>query len=494
MSEAAAIAPTVGATAMRIAPLAVVARGVAFALPVLIAALYGATPVTDAFFYAMAFPTFLMVIVANAFGTVSTPTFARIAAQDPRSIPRFVGAAATLSTAAATGLGLGIILVLRPLLPWVTSFAPDVQRLTWEFVAELLPFMALVGAGVVLRSACDVHGRFLATALSPLLRGGTAIAVLVALHQPLGAHALALAMDLGQAAEVGWYLAILGHAGLRPVPGFGIDPRLRAALAMIVPVLGGEVLVASNLVVDKAFAGLLGPGAVSILEYADRTRFIPQTFAETTLLVVAYATWANLLARGDRAAFARQIDQAMRWLAACLAPVLAGLFVGRRVLFATLYAHGAFSAADADASADAFGLLIPGLWCMLLGAAAMRAHVLEGRLRLVFALGVLSVLANAAFDGLLLHLGVNGLALSSTITWILVPGVYVAALIPTIREAAAGDRWPVVGLVVAASLVVATVVECGPGAPTRLTDPALALAAIACFTLLGLAIRATAPE
>lgn len=484
----------VGRLVLTLAPIAVLARGVAFLVPVAIAHLFGVSPVTDAFFYALAFPSFVMVIVANGFGTVATPAIARVQADAPGELPAFVGGTAIASALAATVVGLVALLALAPLLPAITSFAPSERVLTRQFVGELLPFMALVGAGVILRAACEVRGRFVPAALSPMFRGGTILAVLIALHGRLGPHALPAALVAGQLVEVAWYLAVLRHSGLVPRLVFALDPRLRAVLVDVWPILGGEVLVALNLVVDKGFAGLLAADSVSLLEYADRTRFIPQTFVESTLLAVAFATWSNQVAAGDRAGYARQLEQSLRWIAGWTAPPLAGLYIGRHLLVELLYVRGEFTPADAAASAEAFGWYVPGLWSMLLGALAMRAHVVEGRLKLVFALGIASVAANITLDALLLRpMGIDGLALASSLVWIVVPAGYLLALAPTLRPVARLDRWVAPIAIAAASAGVAVAVEIGWGPPREWLDARLWVAATTCVILLALAMVATRP-
>jgi putative peptidoglycan lipid II flippase len=473
------------------APIAIASRGVAFLIPVLIAHLFGVSGTTDAFFYALAFPTFLMVMVANAFGTVLTPLIARIQATNPDELPAFLGGAVTLAALGSLAVGVLILVGLGPLLPVMTRFAVREQGLTWRFVAELLPFMTLVGTAVVLRSACEVRGRFLPVTLTPMLRGVTVMASLLLLHAPLGARALSIALLLGQVVEVAWLLLLLAQGGLWLRLGWALDPRLRSALHDLLPILGGETLVAFNVVVDKAFAGLSDPGSVSLLEYADRTRYIPQTLLESTLLSVAFATWANLVAREDRRGFATQVGQSLRWVAAFSAPPLAGLHIGRYVLVSTLYVRGEFSEADALASAEAFGWFLPGLWSMMLGTLAMRAHVVERRLGLVLALGAVSVVLNATLDAILMpSLGISGLALASSIVWVVVPAAYLAALAPTLRPITQASQWVGVFAVVALSLLVAAGVEAW-GSPRTFADPVLWVAAAACFVLLGLAAAVT---
>ena len=494
MSDSPATQPParVGWTALSLAPIAIVARGAAFLVPVLIAHLYGVSAVTDAFFYALAVPSFVMVIVANAFGTVATPAFAAIHRERPADLGAAVGTSAVLSGAAAAAVGVAVLAILVPLLPVVTAFDGGQRILVARFVAELLPFKAMVGVAAVLRSACEIRGRFRRVALAPLWRGLGMIGAIVALHGGLGPHALPAGMLVGQLVEVGWLAGLLASADVRLRVRATLDPRVRQAFADVGPIFGGEVLVAANVVVDKAFAGALPAGAVTWLEYADRTRFIPQSFAESTLAPVAFATWSNQVARGDARGFTVQVDQSLRWMAAFSAGPLAGLYIGRHVIVALLFARGAFTRDDAAHAADAFGFYVPGLWSMFLGALAMRANVVQRRLWLVGALGAVSVALNALLDGVLSgRMGINGIALGSSLVWTVVPGLYVAALWPVLRPIATWRTWlpPLALAAVAAALAVG--IELVHGAPADFTDPVLWIAAVVCVGLVGAAAKVT---
>ena len=187
----------------------------------------------------------------------------------------FVGGTATVAALSGVAFGGLVLLALWPALPWVSNFDAPTRAWTWWFVAELMPFMALTAAGVILRAGCEIRGRFVPVALAPLLRGGT-VMLTIWLAQPLiGAHALPLGLVLGDVVQTVWYVGTLMSADVVPIPGITLDHRLARLGRDALPLLAGEVLVALNTVVDKAFAANLDTGSVTLLEYADRTRFIP---------------------------------------------------------------------------------------------------------------------------------------------------------------------------------------------------------------------------
>ena len=484
---------SVGRTALLLVPIAIASRGAAFLVPVAIAAWFGVNATIDAWFWALAFPTFTLVLAGTSLGTAATPALAEVRSQAPARLPVFLGGLLAWSALAALLLGVTLCLLAPTYLRHASEFDAATQRLAATFLWELVPFAVLTTAGMVLRVGCEVHGRFTGVAVTPVLRAGVVLAVTWLSMPALGPHALALGLVTGEAVQFFWWLWLLHRAsGLWPRPTLTLDPAVRRVGRDLAPILGGEMLVALNIVVDVAFAGTLpAEGSVATLEYADRARVIPQTLLHSTLAMVAFAAWANLRAE-DRLDEARAaVDQALRWTLVLAAPVLAGMFIGRYVLVGLLFERGAFSADDTARVASVLGCYLPGVLPNLLGILAVRAHIIERNLVLVFWLGVTSMLANAALNTLLIGpLGLEGLALATTLNMLLIPGLYIRALRGMVPFP--GRPWLTALLLAAAAITIAILVEVGPGAPRTLLDPVLWLAAVPCVLLLGAGWRWTA--
>ena len=478
----------VGRTALLLVPLAVLSRGVAFLVPVVVARWFGVGMVTDAWFWALSFPTFALVLASTAVGTASLPALARAQVSAPERLGQIAGGLMAWAGLVSGAVGLTLSLALPLALPYVTAFDAETQRLATGLLWALVPFMALTCAGAVLRVTAEVLGRFQAVAITPVLRATIVISAMGALRGPLGPYALPAGLLAGEVAQVLYWAWLGRQRGVRVRLSLSLDETVRQVGRDLAPILGGEVLVALNLVIDKGFAATLPTGSVATLEYADRARVIPQTVLESSLLMVGFATWSNLRAAGRVAEARASMDAALRWTLALAAPPLAGMYIGREILVRLMFERGAFGPEDTATTAAVLGWFIPGILPNLLGILAVRAHVVERNLRLVFGMGLLSVLLNTLGDAALIGpWGIEGLALATTLNNLVVPGVYVIALRPAWR----GTAWLGPLGVAAASAAVAALVELRWGAPTSLLDPVLWGAALGCFALLGLGVAST---
>lgn len=477
----------VGRTALLLVPLALLSRGVAFLVPVVVARWFGVGPTTDAWFWALSFPTFVLVLASSAVSTASLPVIAAVHAEDPRRLGSLVGGLALLASAGALLAGSLIVASGPTLLAQFTAFDAQTRALARHFLLALLPFMALTCTSAVLRATAEMLGRFRAVAMTPILRAGIVIGTMMALRSRLGPDALPAGLAAGELAQLAFWAALITAAGVRIRPSLRLHPRVRQVGRDLAPILGGEVLVALNLVIDKAFAAALPSGSVATLEYADRARVIPQTLLESTLLMVAFATWSNLRAAGRTEEARASVGQALKWTLGLATPVLAGMYIGRVVMVRLMFERGAFHPADTAATSAVLAWFIPGILPNLLGILAVRAHVVERNLRLVLGLGAVSVAMNTAGDALLMGpLGLRGLALATTLTSFVVPALYLWALRGQVEIRGWGRP---LGLALA-SIGVAAAFQLGPGPPDSLRSPALWLAAALTTGLLLAGLRA----
>lgn len=478
---------SIGRTSLLLAPLAIGARAVAFFVPVVIAAWYGVQPATDAFFWALSVPTFLLVLGSTTMGTVLVPVLARLRVSAPERLGTVVSAAATLAALVAAALGAGVALIAPGLLPLVTRFDAATRGLTVTFAWALVPFLVAVAVAAVLRAGCEVHGRFSAPAAAPVFRAIATLAT-VWLLRPLGPLALPVGFCAGNLAECALLGTILHLQGLRLRPSLALPAELGAAGRAFAPVLGGETMVALNLITDKLFAGTGAEGSVSLLEYADRARMIPATLLESTLLVVAFNAWAAARARGEDEGRHRAVATTLWWVCLLAPPVLAGMGIGRVALIRLLY--GGFTEDHVVATAATLGAFLPGVFLSLVGALVTKAHIVEGRYTLVLKLGALSFGLNALLDAAFMPtFGLPGLAGATSLTTAVVTGASFVALLPSLRSAFPARQAGVALALAATSGALVLAALAADFAPASVTDPRLWVAAVPFLGLLALGAR-----
>jgi hypothetical protein len=109
----------------------------------------------------------------------------------------------------------------------------------------------------------------------------------------------------------------------------------------------------------------------------------------------------------------------------------------------------------------------------MLGSLAIRAHIVEGHLRWVMAMGAVSLSLKCLLNWSLLSYGLLGLTLASSLTWFIVPSAHLWRLRSTLSGVSTWDGWlPIIAL----TLLCATAAglwELAVGGPTSLLTPSL---------------------
>ena len=473
----------IGRTSLRLVPIVLLSRGAAFAVPIAIAMWFGADSVSDAWYWALSLPTFSLILAGSALGTAAVPIMAE--AKSDGAMAQLLST--VLGWVGLLSLGLGILFASSaPVLLRLTSqFDSETQQLASTYCWLLVPFVCLTTLSAALKAACELKQIFMALTWTPVLRATAVIGITWITLKPLGAMALPIGLVSGESIQFAFWFLLLWRKGIQPVPNLKLPPQMLKLSQHVIWLLGGEALVAFNIVVDKIFASRLDEGAVSILEYADRARVIPQTLLHASLAMVAFAVWSKLWATELKSQAYSSMNRALHWVLALASPVIAGMWIGRFVLCALLFERGAFGPSESSSTAVVLGGYLLGVIPNLLAILLVRIHVLQRHFTLIFGLGIASMMLNAVLNWFFIHsYGLLGISLSTSVMVCIITLCYGIKLPKAIRPRRWYVGWTAFGL----SLLTAIAFEYN-GAPKQLWDKQLWVAALSCILILIWALR-----
>src|SRR3989442_502549 len=215
-----------------------VSRVVGFVRDIVVALVFGAGPVTDAFFVAFRIPNILRRLLAEgALSTAMIPVFSEyFVTQSRPEVLRMLRAVLALALVA---LGVTALLGIATA-PWlVTAIAPGIAEdparggLAVLLTRVMFPYVVLVGLAALAAGALNAQGRFFASALGPAVQNvGMILAIsLLASRVDPPILSLATAVPLGAIAQLPVQLPSLRRSGR---PGGPRAPCRRG------PIGGGE--------------------------------------------------------------------------------------------------------------------------------------------------------------------------------------------------------------------------------------------------------------
>lgn len=401
-----------------------VSRLAGFVRDVIIAKVFGAAMLADAFFVAFAIPSLLRRLFAEgALSAAFVPVFSSYLRSHSEAETRRLVAVALgaqlLVLLAVTGLGI----LLSPYL--VTIFVPgfyaDAEKfaLTVRLTRLMFPFILFIGIAVLFMGVLNARQHFLTPALAPLMLNLGIIGSALWLTRHLDTPVLALGVGVlaGGLGQLLLQMPPLYRCGLLVLPRLSFrHPGLRRIWSLVVPTIVGLSAMQVNLMVDRLLASFLPEGSISYLYYANRLVQFPLGAFGAALGVAVLPTMASQASAGAIDQLKATLNFGLRLTFFVSVPATLALIILGAPIMNVLFERGAFGAQATSASAFALSLYAVGL-CAYSGIKiatpvyyALHDSATPVKLSLI-AMGT-NVVLNLALMGPLRH---GGLALATSL-------------------------------------------------------------------------------
>jgi putative peptidoglycan lipid II flippase len=320
----------------------------------LIAAMFAASPATDAFVVAFRIPNLLRRLFAEgAFSQAFVPLLAEYKNRRGEDETKLLidRTATTLSFAllAITVLGVAVSpIIIYASAPGFSS-DPDKFDLTVRMLRITFPYILFISLVSFAGGILNTWSRFAVPAFTPTLLNLSFIAgaLLFApyFHPPI--VVLAWSVFAGGVLQLAFQLAGLVRLGMVPRPAFAwSDPGVRRILTLMGPAVIGVSVGQLSLLINTIFASYLEHGSVTWLYYADRLMEFPTALLGVALGTVLLPSLSKHHADAAAAEYSRLLDWGLRLTLMLAAPAALALAVLSVPLITTLFYHGRFTGHD----------------------------------------------------------------------------------------------------------------------------------------------------
>src|SRR5262249_41395019 len=336
--------------------LTLVSRITGFMRDIALAAILGAGPLADAFIVAFRLPNHFRAIFAEgAFNAAFVPAYARIRASGGAGVAALVADRIfTLLFAVEVAL-LALALVFTPAV--IGLLAPGMSRdpgqfaLAVELTRITFPYLLLVSLVTLYGGILNALNRFAAAAAGPVFLNLAMIAALgPAVFFRSAAHAAAWGVFIAGCAEV---LLVAADARRNKVlpsfRAFALDDDIKRFFRALGPAIVGSGGTQIALFADTII-GSTSAGALSALYYADRINQLPIGVIGIAAGTVLLPEMGSRLASGDEAGARHSQNRAIEFTLLLAVPCVIAFLLVPDLIMRALFAHGAFTRANADAA------------------------------------------------------------------------------------------------------------------------------------------------
>jgi len=336
-----------------------------------IAAFFGASWMTDAFWIAFRIPNMLRRLLGEGSLTISfVPVFTEYLEKKSKdeAIELAQNVFTILSMILAVVSVLGIL--LSPIIVGILApgFFPDPNKfnLTVFLNRLMFPYIFFIALVALCMGILNSFRHFTAPALSPVMLNIAMIAAAFVLRpyfaEPI--TALAIGVLIGGALQLAMQWPVLLKFGFKLKWRFNLrHPGIRQIGRLMLPaILGAGVTTINVAIVGMILASLLPSGSVTYLFYADRIMELPLGIFAIAIGTAALPSFSKHVATGQINELKSGIAFSLRLMLFVTIPATVALMALNLPIISVLFQRGAFDARAAQLTGQALFCYALGLW------------------------------------------------------------------------------------------------------------------------------------
>ena len=390
-----------------------------------IAAFFGASWTTDAFWVAFRIPNMLRRLLGEGSLTVSfVPVFTEYLQKKtkPEALELADNAFTILSVilAAVSALGIALSPVIVGLIAPGFMANPEQYQLAVFLNRLMFPYIFFIALVALCMGILNSFRHFTSPALSPVMLNIAMITAALALHdafvQPI--TALAAGVLAGGVLQLAMQWPALRKFGVSFHFRFNLrHPGIRQIGALMLPAILGAGVGTINVFVGTVLASLLPGGSVTYLFYADRIMEFPLGIFAIAIGTAALPSFSAHAAAGKTEELKSGISFSLRLMLFLTIPSMVALMALHLPIISVLFQRGAFDAQAAVYTGQALFCYALGLWAYSVLRVFVSAFYSLKDSKWPLKAGIITLVVNVVFSLTLMYpLRHNGIALAGSIS------------------------------------------------------------------------------
>lgn len=313
----------------------------------IIGSLFGASGLTDAYFAAAKFSNlFTSLFGEGSLGTVVIPLYNEKSKKEGVDAANdLIFSVMNLAIAFTSTVSIIMIVFSRPIIRIFGGLKDpsrlDVASNLLKIMAFYLMFIALSG---IVASVLNNYKRFMISASTALVFNTTIIVGTLLLNKPFGIYGVGISFLLSGMFQL-----------LMQLPEFMLivkkykfifnlkDKYVRNMFLLMAPTLIGIFGFQINEFISLNFAGLLGNGVISAMNYASRLYLLPIGVFAISLSVVIFPSMSKAIVNDNWKELKKLVTRGLNLLAFLIIPSIVILFGYAKEIVTLIYKHGRFS-------------------------------------------------------------------------------------------------------------------------------------------------------
>ena len=408
-----------------IAVLTIISKFAGFLRDVFVAQAYGATSVSDAYFYAYQIPSLALILLGGLGGPFYTATvavFSKIVT-DVTKKPDETVKKTFYQFVTITAIVFGVLSVLVYIFSdtiiglIISQGTPELIKIASMQLKIMSPMILIGGVIGIYYGVANVYREFFYTSLSPLMASITIIFALIFLPNDKYGLILAYSTLVGAVFQLILQLPACFRVGLFYRPSFSFASNEMKQLGEILfPAMLGTTVGQINVYIDMFFTSGLEEGAWSAVSYGNKIFQFPVGVITTAFLVPLFPMFSSFVGQKDFSSLKEYFHKGLNSLWFLSFPVFALMAIFSYDAIKFLFERGAFDSDDTFLVSQALFFLSVSIIPYVARDAVTRVFYAFGDSKTPFLIAVLSIAVKSVMNFIFVRIfGVGGITLSTTI-------------------------------------------------------------------------------
>lgn len=313
------------------------------------AAGFGASMVTDAYFAAFFVPnTLSLILLSNSVAIVFLPVFVEAFQRDKRHAWQIASTLFNLSFLLLSAVVLLASLTAQFWMPILYSGFPDpTMELAIRLTQILMPMLVFIGLSTIVTAVLNSFDHFAVPAFAPVLSNIIVIFAIFLSYFFGGIEGVAVAVTLSAVAQLVIQLPVLRRFESQYSLSLQIkDPMVGRVFRLAIPLIIYFAIAYASQAVERNIASSLVVGTVSAMSYAANLFRVPIAIFAGSIGTVIYPRLSLEAANEANDQFSGSMSRAIGATTMFLLPLSCWLLINSEILVNALFGFGRFSAED----------------------------------------------------------------------------------------------------------------------------------------------------
>jgi len=300
-------APGVLKAAWLIALVTIASKFIGFARDMVVANFYGATMVSDAYFYALQIPSLAIIIlggVGGPFHSATVAVFSKLLGEDYKvteAVNKLYNTFLTITFLFFAFLAVaGFFFADKIMGIIISAGSPELVALATHHFKIMSPILLIGGVIGIYYGLLVCHKKYILPNLSPMVLSLVVIVAITLAHNDKSGIVLAVATTVGACCQLAIQFPKVRQIGYRIRPNFDLvnNPQFKNIMELLFPAILSSSIGQISIYIDMFFASALREGAWTSVVFANRIFQFPVGILVTAFLVPLFPIFSRLAGEG----------------------------------------------------------------------------------------------------------------------------------------------------------------------------------------------------